>query len=179
MDERVPAEAGFSLIEVMVSVALLSIGVWISATAVIAYARVMHPIPYRDVALEEAQNVMTRALALSAYHAVGSYPSATTTYQSVTAVPPDQALVAAPVTYTVNVPGPDASPVPLTVHTSFVPAGPYGAGKFTVQVIYPNEPLPPPNGQLSDVYLVEEIPAPAYAPGTTINVRLPGEPMRM
>jgi Tfp pilus assembly protein PilE len=171
------SEAGFSLIEAIVSTALIAVAFWVSSIAFEAYSQVILPSPARNAALEAAQNTLAQVQAVNAYYTQNAYQA--TALQSTGGAPVDWPF---PPTASYNVDSIVASlggvkqTIPLTVFAQFA-RGPNGTGTVTIDMAYPGMPQPP-TGQVSDVHLQGEISAPAYSPGTSIHYQI-GEPERM
>src|SRR5579864_103971 len=77
MAETRSSEAGFTLIEVLVSVGLVALALAGTLTAVISLALVPRQTDVRTLALQAAQNVLVRARAVSAYYPRPANPGAT------------------------------------------------------------------------------------------------------
>lgn len=117
------AEAGGSLIELLVCVALLVAGIVVALGGLPRLAHAAQSGLVRDGALEVARNAIERARAAAAYAPAASAIAATAAFPAVARIRPGLC-------------GATAADVPLSVTTSFDAA----SSRFTVVVGYPRDP---------------------------------------
>jgi Tfp pilus assembly protein FimT len=175
------SEAGFTLLEVTVSTALIAT-VIIAAVGMFAnVAREAEPDRTRDLATQEARNQLTYARAAVAY-APASETNVDTTALATFSATRTWALSPGDHTFTTTArlltPGSYCGQsalgitVPLTVNTNYQETS--GSHTFTVVVTYPPNPCVP--ATTSTVTLSEELGPVAFVPGTVVTRLLPGPP---
>lgn len=165
---RTSAEAGFTLIELVVCIALLVLGIVVALNLFAAVVRHSQDGIMRDAALSVAHNAVERSLAAAAYFPPNVGSSAAT--QSADVADHGWALSATPATYSASVrlnrstcgrPAPFDVALPVTV--TYTPA----TDTLLVQVQYPPDPCD--TTTLQSVALSHVLPPAQYAPGTRIT----------
>jgi type II secretory pathway pseudopilin PulG len=174
-------EAGFSLIETLVSVGLMALALVAAFGAVASLTSVPAAGVNRGLAQRSARNILSRARAAAAYFPKPADPTATTLPAGY--ADPSNLPFAPSSTYDIGVPRaiPQPSGTPLlqnvTFHvtTGFVPAhaGAGTAGTFSVKVEYPMAS----GAGTGSVALSEDLPNPSFIPGTRVQTTIQ-EPMR-
>jgi prepilin-type N-terminal cleavage/methylation domain-containing protein len=173
-------EAGFTLIELVVCLAILAVVGAATIGAVAAVARNAVPNVTRDVALMVAENTLVRARAAAAYvpQATGAAPVDPATANLISAQP--QQFTAGAQLRASDLCGShqQSRTLRLAVATS------YAANVFTVRVTYPRNPCAAaPGGAVgaadeASVTLSATLAPPLYVPGHVIT-RTVGVPARM
>jgi prepilin-type N-terminal cleavage/methylation domain-containing protein len=162
------AERGFSLLEVIVCVALFALASAATAGVVAAIARNASPGVTRDAAAMVAENVMARARAATAY-ASSSTADGTTLIADRTwgLIGTTQRFDAgAQIVAPAVCGGPSPATLSLTVTTNFDP----GTQRFTVSVLYPRDPCAAlADANAATLELETTLPPPVYPPGQTLT----------
>ena len=172
-------QEGFSLIETLVAVALVTLALSGTFGAILAFALLPREHANRALALQVAQNLLVRARAASAYYPRQPDPSATLAPGY--ADPANLPLTPAS-SYDLEaeraVPQPTGTPtlerIRLHVRTTFTPDRPNAgyAGTFSVAVDYPLA-----GTRTGSVQLSTDLAAPSFVPGTRVGTSVQ-EPMR-
>ena len=173
MDSTRTAERGFTLLEVLVCVAILAIVSAATLGAFAAVARNAMPGTARDVALMAGENALARARAAVAYASSPSQDASALLAGRAWALRPGDAAYVAGAQLRGGALCGAAEPhvLQLPVATTYDPAN----ERFTVVVTYPRDPcgvasdgtIPP--GIAATVTLTQTLPPSVYPPGQTIH----------
>ena len=173
MDSTRTAERGFTLLEVLVCVAILAIVSAATFGAFAAVARNATPGTARDVALMAGENALVRARAAVAYAASPSQDASTMLAGRTWTLQPGATEYVAGAQLRAGALCGSAEPRTLRLPV----AATYDAAneRFTVVVTYPRDPcrvasdgtIPP--GNAATVTLAETLPPSVYPPGQTIH----------
>ena len=168
------AERGFTLLEVLVCVAILAVASAATVGAFAALARNATPGGVRDLALMAGENALVRARAAVAYAASSSQDGpALLADRSWGLVPGGRAYLAG-----VELGAAARCGAGGPVRLQLPVAAAYDAAneRFTVVVTYPRDPCAP--GNAATLTLTESLPPSVYPPGQTIHRDVP-PPARM
>ena len=173
MDSTRTAERGFTLLEVLVCVAILAVVSAAACGAFAALARNATPGTVRDVALMAGENALARARAAVAYASSPSQDASALLAGRTWALQPgDTAYVAGAQLRAGALCG---AAEPRTLRLPVTATYDAANERFTVVVTYPRDPcrvasdgtIPP--GDAATVTLAETLPPSAYPPGQTIH----------
>jgi prepilin-type N-terminal cleavage/methylation domain-containing protein len=166
-------ERGFTLLELVVCVAVIALASAAAFGAFAAVARNATPGTARDVALMVAENALARARAAAAY-APASAPDATALLADRSwALAPGETRYTAGAQLRAN--ALCGASEALSLRLPVVAAYDVASARFTVVVTYPRDVCRvAPDGTIADgnsatLTLGETLPPPAYAPGATIH----------
>ena len=167
------AERGFTLLEVLVCIAILAVVSAATFGAFAAVARNATPGTARDVALMAGENALARARAAAAYASSRSQDASTLLAARAWALRPGETDYVAGAQLRAGTPCGDSAPhaLRLPVAATYDPAN----ERFTVVVTYPRDPCRVatdgsiPAGDAATVTLGETLPPSVYPPGATIH----------
>jgi general secretion pathway protein I len=173
VDSTRTAERGFTLLEVLVCVAILAVVSVAACGAFAALARNATPNTVRDLALMAGENALVRARAAVAYASSPSQDASTLLAARTWALRPGDSAYAAGAQLRAGAPCGAAQPrtLRLPVTTTYDAAN----ERFTVVVTYPRDPCRVasdgtiPAGDAATVTLGETLPPSAYPPGAAIH----------
>ena len=173
MDSTRTAERGFSLLEVLVCVAILAVVSAATLGAFAAIARSATPGTARDVALMAGENALARARAAVAYASSPVQDASTLLAGRTWALRPGVTGYVAGAQLRAAAACGDSAPRILRLPV----AATYDAAneRFTVVVTYPRDPCGVaadgsiPAGDAATVTLAETLPPSVYPPGQTIH----------
>ncbi|MEA2718554.1 MAG: hypothetical protein QOJ39_418 [Candidatus Eremiobacteraeota bacterium] len=173
MDSTRTAERGFTLLELLVCVAVLAVASAATLGAFAAVARNATPGTTRDAALMVAENALARARAAAAYAPSSAPSSAQLVADRSWALTPGDTRYTAGAQLRANAlcGGSGALQMRLPVVATYDVA----SARFSVVVTYPRDPCRvAPDGAIPDddaatLTLGETLPPPVYAPGATIR----------
>jgi len=167
-------ERGFTLLELLVCVAILALASAATLGAFAAVARNATPGAARDVALMVAENALARARAAAAYApSAAADASALLADRSWALVPGDTRYVAGAELHASAMCGANAS-VPLRLRLPVAVTYDPASQRVTAVVTYPRDVCRTAaggsiaDGDAATLVLGETLPPPAYAPGATI-----------
>ncbi len=172
MDSTRTAERGFTLLEVLLCVAMLAVASAAMVGAFAAVARNATPGTTRDVALMVGENTLARARAAVAYASSPSQDASTLLAARTWALHPGETDFVAGAQLRAGAScGAQARTLRLPVAATYDAA----SERFTVVVTYPRDPcrvasdgtIPPDTA--ATVTLAETLPPSAYQPGQTIH----------
>jgi type II secretion system protein I len=173
VDSTRTAERGFTLLEVLVCVAILAIASAATCGAFAAVARNAAPPGARDVALMAGENALARARAAVAYASSPSQDASAMLAGRTWALRPGETDYVAGAQLRSGAFCGNAGPRVLRLPV----AATYDAAneRFTVVVTYPRDPCRVssdgsiPTGDAATVTLAETLPPSSYPPGQTIH----------
>jgi prepilin-type N-terminal cleavage/methylation domain-containing protein len=173
------SERGFSLIELVIVVALVVIVTTATIGLIASVSKRSDPGINRDLATMAAQNALERARSAAAYFPKAATPQESSTVATIAASPSNVQFILQPTSsFVVNNPLPPSTcginggavaSLPLTVTTSLA------GNTFDVKVTYPTVACDV-NSATATVEMSEILPPPSYIPGTRIYEALAGEP---
>ena len=172
MDSTRTAERGFTLLEVLVCVAVLALASAATAGAFAALARNATPGTARDVALMAAENALARARAAVAYASSPAQDASTLLAARTWALRPGETDYVAGAQLRAGTCG-DTAPrtLRLPVAAAYDPAN----ERFTVVVTYPRDPCRVgsdgsiPADDAATVMVAQTLPPSVYPPGEPIH----------
>ncbi|GAC1584654.1 MAG: hypothetical protein NVS3B28_06160 [Candidatus Velthaea sp.] len=165
------AERGFTLIELVVTIAIVALVSLASIGIIAALAKNGESNINRDLALMVAQNTLERARVAAAYLPLVSDPAQDAAAKA-RAAAGDTSYILTPAsafTATAKLPASSCATIALAVTTSLS-----GANVFRVRVRYPVNACTA--GATATVDLTEALPAPVPIPGSRVYQPLFGEP---
>ena len=173
MDSTRTAEHGFTLLEVLVCVAVLAMASAATVGAFAALARNATPGTARDVALMAGENALARARAAVAYASSPAQDASTLLAQRSWGLRPGETDYVAGAELRAGTLCGDAAPrtLRLPVAATYDPAN----ERFTVVVTYPRDPCRVASdgaiasGDAATVTLAETLPPSVYPPGEPIH----------
>ena len=173
MDSTRTAERGFTLLEVLVCVAILAVVSAATFGAFTAVARNATPGTSRDVALMVGENALARARAAVAYASSPTQDASALLAGRTWALRPGETDYVAGAQLRAG--AMCATTGPRTLHLPVAATYDAANERFTVVVTYPRDPCDVasdgtiPSGGAATVTLAETLPPSAYPPGQTVH----------
>ncbi len=168
-------ERGFTLLELLVCVAILALASAATLGAFAAVARNATPGAARDAALMVAENALARARAAAAYASSPSVEPATLLADRSWALVPGVTRYVAGAELRAAAPCGASTGAALRLRLPVTAAYDVASERFTVTVAYPRDPCgaaadgTSADGNGATLVLSETLPPPAYPPGQTMH----------